>query len=1521
MNWRPACAIVANGPFTEVDAMMPGVRFVVRGVIFLAALICVSDLRAQDEAEDSPYRPGLVAKYTAGSTTAARTDEVIAFDWQAASCDARLPVGDFSAAWRGRLWARGAGQYHLHAFVQGQVTVKLADKTVLTGQSDEPKWLESQPLDLEFDHHPLEVTYQRGAKRGQLALFWSGPDFRLEPVPAWALVHDKADAPSTAFERGRQLASALRCAACHKDSATSIAPAPALDRLSGNINEAWLVDWLASSAEGKSDTAPRRMPHLNLTRDEATAIAAWLLREAPVKAEPKKDEQKETKVTKEESKGTKAKKGKGEEKPKPSAEEGEKLLLTRGCLACHQLGNFGLSGLFGGGDLSSFVSKRPADFLTRWLADPAAINRDHRMPVFSFTADEMTSLNLWAKKISSQETVARARRSKAELLFEGQKLVASLKCAVCHTLSRENPFTPPAADQKELTAASDWNRSCLGQSHRDKNQPGYQLVAGDVDALKTYYSTAKLGATRLSAQARGRDLLGELNCLACHQREGADRTAVAALAGSGGPALAETSLSHPTHLPALQDKLVAVAEAHGNLAPLIPAMTPPALNSVGDKLLDKALEESIVRKGRPHRPYLLVQMPKFILTKEQLAALTAYFTATDRIPSGGGFQPAIQGTAGQRPAPQALAAAGPRLVTTDGLACTSCHQVGSVLPTKAPLNARGPDMSMLGNRIRREWFDRWCNNPARIVPRMEMPAVKIPVRGVLNDNVEDQLAAVWHILNTPGFQPPEPDPVRVLRLSGLSEKNERPLVIHDVFKDGDKTYLFPLVIGLPNRHNILFDLETNRLAAWWLGDTARQRTKGKSWYWEMGGKSIQLGEPEKIGPMLIVDGKKIQPEMTGQFAAVMDIWGSGANPNMAYFDSRVRYPLQKKDGSKVIAAIQEIISKLDRNLGSGETGFQRQINITLLPDASQIQFEVVNSAIAKSAKWDSATNTLRFPDNLTSIEIDRRSSSTWQGDGTVILNTATFGSENASAHLRLYYRTSLPTDQYIAVAQPDIRVSESPLQVAPGFSATRLPLPADIMPSGFAWKADGTLIFCSLKGLVHSAKDTNGDGVEDRQEILIDGLATPYGAAVSPKRDNVIRLATKTGLTSLIASRYDSSPGIANDVSPWGRTDDYHDWAVGPIPGENGEFYVALPCQQDQRTEAAARYRGKILKLVPREQHSLEEPQHFDIEIVSAGHRFPMGMARNRDGELFVTDNQGNYNPFNELNHVKKGAHFGFINALEKEKGFTPPPLTEPAINIPHPWTRSVNGICFLETPVGWDQRAVRAQAHQSKTDGSGGPAAAETALSHPTKSIFGPLEGHLVGCEYDTRRLIRMSLDKVNGEYQGCCYPLSIPPADVEKGLLGPIVCAVKPTTGELYVGEIRDSGWGASNNIGQITKIKIEPEKLPCGIAEVKATKTGFTIDFFQSVDKAKAADVSSYSIESYRRESTPAYGGSDIDRRPEKITAVKLSDDAKRIVLTLQDLRPRHVYEFRLKNLAGDGGVFHPDEAHYTLRSIPQ
>ena len=283
-----------------------------------------------------------------------------------------------------------------------------------------------------------------------------------------------------------------------------------------------------------------------------------------------------------------------------------------------------------------------------------------------------------------------------------------------------------------------------------------------------------------------------------------------------------------------------------------------------------------------------------------------------------------------------------------------------------------------------------------------------------------------------------------------------------------------------------------------------------------------------------------------------------------------------------------------------------------------------------------------------------------------------------------------------------------------------------------------------------------------------------------------------------------------------------------------------------------------------------------------------MGIARNRAGEMFVTDNQGNYNPFNELNHIVRGKRFGFINAIDRKPDFKPS-LTQPAINIPHPWTRSVNGICFLESPTASEKR-------------------------------FGPFEGHLVGCEYDTRRLIRMSLQKVDGAFQGAAYPFSYDAPRSGPPLLGPLVCAISPK-GELYLGGIRDSGWGGSNNVGEIVRMTPRIDQLPCGIAEVRATAKGFVVSFTSPIDRRKALQSDSYTVSSYTRVSTPAYGGEDHDRRAEQVADIRVDDAGLQVQLDFDDLRSGYVYELHLKNLSPGANEFFPAEAHYSLRSVPR
>ena len=170
-----------------------------------------------------------------------------------------------------------------------------------------------------------------------------------------------------AFERGQRLAAALRCGRCHGRAADrEELPAPALDMLAGNVHPTWLVDWLSQEPEAPHGTTiVRRMPHFGLTRREAADLAAWLLSEKPEKGKPKDPE--DTENPRERSKQRK------EKDSKPSAAEGQRLFVTLGCLACHQHEELGESGLFGGGDLTKIAAKRPQEFFSRWLADPASL--------------------------------------------------------------------------------------------------------------------------------------------------------------------------------------------------------------------------------------------------------------------------------------------------------------------------------------------------------------------------------------------------------------------------------------------------------------------------------------------------------------------------------------------------------------------------------------------------------------------------------------------------------------------------------------------------------------------------------------------------------------------------------------------------------------------------------------------------------------------------------------------------------------------------------------------------------------------------------------------------------------------------------------------------------------------------------------------------------------------------------------------------------------------------------------------
>ncbi len=162
-------------------------------------------------------------------------------------------------------------------------------------------------------------------------------------------------------------------------------------------------------------------------------------------------------------------------------------------------------------------------------------------------------------------------------------------------------------------------------------------------------------------------------------------------------------------------------------------------------------------------------MPQYPFAEDTVRKLVNHLVSTDRLPQ---FEVTEKAPLADDVVTRAAAG---RLVTSDGFGCQSCHKIGKQPSPTVALGARGTDLTMLGKRIRQPWFDRWVRNPVRIVPRMEMPAIQLPVHGVLGNDLNRQLDAVWEMLNTPEFEPPSPSPVRVVRKHNLPDKPKLPM--------------------------------------------------------------------------------------------------------------------------------------------------------------------------------------------------------------------------------------------------------------------------------------------------------------------------------------------------------------------------------------------------------------------------------------------------------------------------------------------------------------------------------------------------------------------------------------------------------------------------------------------------------------------------------------------------------------------------------------------------------------------------
>jgi hypothetical protein len=174
---------------------------------------------------------------------------------------------------------------------------------------------------------------------------------------------------------------------------------------------------------------------------------------------------------------------------------------------------------------------------------------------------------------------------------------------------------------------------------------------------------------------------------------------------------------------------------------------------------------------------------------------------------------------------------------------------------------------------------------------------------------------------------------------------------------------------------------------------------------------------------------------------------------------------------------------------------------------------------------------------------------------------------------------------------------------------------------------------------------------------------------------------------------------------------------------------------------------------------------------------------------------------------------------------------------------------------------------------------------------------------------VMRVALEKVDGQYQGACFLFR---AGFQSGN-NRLAFAPDNT---LYAGQT-DRGWGAVGGKPYGLQRLVWTGHVPFEIHSMKLTREGFDLHFTKPVDRARAQELSTYSLHRFHYHYHRKYGSPPVDPQPVPIQSVRVAGDDRTVSLVLADMVPKKVYELHIRGLkAGDGTDLLHANAYYTL-----
>ena len=199
------------------------------------------------------------------------------------------------------------------------------------------------------------------------------------------------------------------------------------------------------------------------------------------------------------------------------------------------------------------------------------------------------------------------------------------------------------------------------------------------------------------------------------------------------------------------------------------------------------------------------------------------------------------------------------------------------------------------------------------------------------------------------------------------------------------------------------------------------------------------------------------------------------------------------------------------------------------------------------------------------------------------------------------------------------------------------------------------------------------------------------------------------------------------------------------------------------------------------------------------------------------------------------------------------------------------------------------------------------------TGGKFGPFEGQIFIGDFSLGVMMRATTEKVNGVWQGACYPFR------EGFATGLLACQFTPQ-GDLIAGGT-NRGWPVRTPKDYAIQRLDWTGVVPFEIKEIKADPNGFLVSFTLPVDQDLASDPESYRLGTFTHVYQQGYGSPEVDQTTPRVTKAEVASDGLSVRLVVDGLVQGHVHEFDLGPIRSDEGLplLHRN-AYYTLNEIP-